>query len=91
LSIARADAISTEMATVEIDRLGAADSVLVTLRTRANHVDREHVSTVALTGCPHLEELPEVLRAIGFALVYEDGHSAHGTIGKLLEQLAELG
>jgi len=74
--------------TIEIDPLDPSGGILVTLRTDAPAPAAPVASVVALVGHRHLEELPELLRVVGLALVFDDPHSAHRAVGRLLADLA---
>lgn len=74
---------------IEIDPLGPAGGILVTLRTWEAAGDPSGESLVALAGHRHLEELPELLRTIGLDLVFGDPPSAHRAVGRLLVALCE--
>lgn len=74
--------------TIEIDPLDPSGGILITLRTDAPAPAAPVVSVVALSGHPLMEELPELLRAVGLALVFGDPHSAHRAVGRLLCDLA---
>lgn len=90
MSVPRARDNGRSAVTIEIDQLDSPDAVLVTLRTDRMMPMDPVTSVVTLSGCRWLEELPEVLRAIGLALVYDDPHWAHHVVGRLLEDLSEL-
>lgn len=72
---------------IEIDPIEPSGGVLVTLWTTGAPGEPPGVSLVALTGHPHLEELPELLRVLGLACVFGDVRDAHRAVGRLLSAL----
>lgn len=88
MTLAPADAAATNVCSIEVDRVRASGPVLVTLRTSRSGDGRQTVSQAALGHHRWLEELPEVLRSIGLALVFQDADGAHRAMWRLLEELA---
>lgn len=89
MTVSDVHAVQLQPTTIEIDPLGPTGGLLVTLRSGDERTGRQLVSILALTGHPQLEELPELLRVVGLALVFGDGEDAHRACGRLLMALCE--
>lgn len=76
------------LATIEVDRYSRSGNTLVSLTTVQAGASDPKTSWVVLSGSKDLEELPEVLRALGLALVFADPDGAHRAVWRLLEALA---
>lgn len=75
--------------TIEIDRLGEGDAVLLTLRTGQLGPDGPERSFLVLGDAVELQELPELVRALCLELVYGDPPAAHQVVWRHLRELAE--
>lgn len=88
MSVPQLDRAASNVCSIEVDRVRASELVLLTLTTSRSADGRPTVSSAALGSHEWLEELPEVLRVIGLALVFQDADAAHRAVWRLLEALA---